>query len=272
MRILDRPLEGITIAIPESRFGAEFAEMFQRLGARVHLCPLTTETVLADRTSTRTFVDLAVSGGLDLVIFMTGVGTNLIFSEAEVMGKKQALLDALANLTILSRGSKSTAALRKANVHIDIIPSTATTEGVIDALRSHDITGKRIAVQLYGTPNPVLSAELEGRGATVIPVSVYTYSPASDLHEIELLIQDLIRGPINIIVFTSAPQVHALFETAANLGETSALHDSLVSRTQVASIGEVTTRALEQYGVRPHIVPEQPKMGPMVKAICTTRS
>src|SRR5690349_1636318 len=116
MRILDRPLEGMTIAIPESRFGAEFAEMFQRLGARVHLCPLTTETVLADRTSTRAFVDLAISGGLDLVIFMTGVGTNLIFSEAEVIGKGQALLDSLEHLTILSRGSKSTAALRKANV------------------------------------------------------------------------------------------------------------------------------------------------------------
>jgi uroporphyrinogen-III synthase len=272
MRILDRPLEGVTIAIPESRFGAEFAEMFQRLGARVHLCPLTTETVLADRTSTRTFVDLAISGRLDLVIFMTGVGTNLIFSEAAAMGKRQALLEALANLTIVSRGSKSTAALRKANVRIDIIPSSATTEGVIDALKDHDVTDKRIAVQLYGTPNPVLCSALESRGATVIPVSLYTYSPASDLREIELLIQDLVRGPINIIVFTSAPQVHALFETAANLDLTTGLRDSLQTRTQVASIGEVTTRALEQYGVRPHIVPEQPKMGPMVKAICTTRS
>ena len=271
MRVLDRPLEGVTIAIPESRFGTEFADMFQRLGARVHLCPLTTETVLADQSITRTFVDLAISGALDLVILMTGIGTNLILNEADTMGKRQALLESLANVTILSRGSKSTAALRKANVRIDIIPSAATTEGVIDALDGRDLTGKRIAVQLYGTPNPVLCSGLERRGATVVPVSVYTYSPASDHREIELLIQDLIRGPINIIVFTSAPQVHALFETAANLGLTAALRDSLQARTQVASIGEVTTRALEQYGVRPHIVPEQPKMGPMVKAICTTR-
>jgi len=271
MRILDRPLEGITIAIPESRFGTEFADMFQRLGAQVHLCPLTTETVLADRTSTQTFVDLAISGGLDLIIFMTGVGTNLILDEAEAIGKRQAFLESLADVRILSRGSKSTAALRKANVRIDIIPASATTEGVIEALRDHDLSGKRIAVQLYGTPNPTLCSALERRGATVIPVSVYTYSPASDLSEIELLIQDLIRGPINIIVFTSAPQVRALFETAANLDLIAGLRNSLQIRTQVASIGEVTTRALEQYGVRPHIVPEQPKMGPMVKAICTTR-
>src|SRR5690349_14268388 len=99
MRILERPLEGMTIAIPESRFGAEFADMFQRLGARVHACPLTTETLLADRTSIRTFVDLAVSGGLDLVIFMTGVGTNLILDEADAVEKRQALLESLANVT-----------------------------------------------------------------------------------------------------------------------------------------------------------------------------
>ena len=110
---------------------------------------------------------------------------NLILNEADAMGKRQALLESLANVTILSRGSKSTAALRKANIRIDSIPSAATTEGVIDALQDRDLTAKRIAVQLYGTPNPVLCSALERRGATVIPVSVYTYSPASDRSEIE---------------------------------------------------------------------------------------
>src|SRR5262245_14807329 len=185
MRVLDHPLEDLTIAIPESRFGTEFSEMFERLGARVHLCPLTKETVLEDRSSTRNFIDLVISGGLDIVIFMTGIGTNLIFGEAEVMGKRDELIDSLSKLTVLSRGSKSTAALKKARVRIDIIPRVATTEGVIQALDGHDITGKRIGVQLYGTPNPTLCSALECRGATVCPVSVYRYSPASDLSEVE---------------------------------------------------------------------------------------
>jgi uroporphyrinogen-III synthase len=35
----------------------------------------------------------------------------------------------------------------------------------------------------------------------------------------------------------------------------------------VASIGEVTSRALREMGIEPQVTPEDPKMGPMVKAL-----
>jgi uroporphyrinogen-III synthase len=272
MRVVDRPLDGVTVAIPESRFREEFATLFERAGASVRLCPLMTETILEDKSSTRAFIDRAVSSNLDITIFMTGIGTNLILQEAESIGKREALLAALARETIVSRGSKSTAALRKAGIRIDWIPETATTEGLIDLLAGHDLHDRQIAVQLYGTPNPTLVSALESRGAHVFPISVYTYSAASDPRDVESFIRNIVKGEVQIMVFTSAPQVHALFDAAAALGLDALLRDNLGRQTEVASIGEVTSRALQRYNVRPQIVPDEPKMGPMVRAICTTRS
>src|ERR1051325_2519049 len=143
MRLVDQPLQGITIAIPESRYRDEFATLFERAGARVKLCPLMTEKILEDRSSTRAFIDSAIAASFDIVIFMTGIGTKLIMSEAESLGHRDALLAALARAVVVSRGSKATAALRASDVRIDMIPQSASSEGIIELLSAVDIAGKR---------------------------------------------------------------------------------------------------------------------------------
>jgi uroporphyrinogen-III synthase len=230
-----------------------------------------TEEIVEERSSIREFIERTVTSQFDIVIFMTGIGTSLIFNEADVLDQRQGLVSALSMMTVVSRGSKSTAALRKANVRIDLIPQSATSEGLIDMFRPVHLAGRRVAVQLYGTANPVLSGALQEMGAEVFPVSVYTYREVSSTAEVESLIGELIDGSIQIIAFTSAPQVTALFETARLRGLLESLMESLTGRVQVASIGEVTTRALVAVGIRPDIVPNEPKMGPLVQAICTTR-
>jgi uroporphyrinogen-III synthase len=272
MRVLAQPLQGVTVAIPESRYGEEFARLFERVGAQVRSCPLMTEEIVENRSSIREFIERTSESQFDIAIFMTGIGTSLIFNEADSLDQRETLVSALSTMTVVSRGSKSTAALRKANVRIDLIPQTATSEGLINMFRRIHLTGRRIAVQLYGTPNPLLTGALEQMGAEVFPVSVYTYREVSSAAEVETFIRELIDGRIQIIAFTSAPQVTTLFESARLSGLRESLIESLRERIQVASIGEVTTRALSAAGIRPHIVPAESKMGPLVQAICTTRS
>lgn len=272
MRLVDQPLEGTTVAIPESRYGEEFARLFERAGARVRLCPLMTEQILEDRSRTRTFIEKTISLQFDVVIFMTGIGTELIFQEADAIGQRQPFLAALSAMTVVSRGSKSTAALKREQVRIDLMPKSATSEGLLEMFQPLHISARRIAIQLYGTANPQFSSALESMGARVFPVSVYAYEPASSVGEIEALVHDIIAGKIQIIAFTSAPQVVSLFDVAHTLGLSEALSAVLREQVRVASIGDVTTRALASRGVRPHIVPDQPRMGAMVQAICTTRS
>ena len=51
-------------------------------------------------------------------------------------------------------------------------PPPNTTAEVLALLEPLDLNGKRVAVQLYGEPNPALSQALTSRGATVLELHV----------------------------------------------------------------------------------------------------
>ena len=261
------PLENITVGITEHRFTKEFAALFEKLGARVHACPLLEERPVENREELKDFVRLVVSGNLDLMIFLTGVGAKFLIAEAESNGLKDEFLRALGNLTVVVRGPKPVAALRQFGVKVDVIPENPTTEGVIEALRPRDLKDRRIGVQLYGVPNPQLVSALEARGAKVLPVQVYAYGAAADPSSVRALVAKIMNREIQVLAFTSAPQVHMLFDIASQLGISAELEQALNNGVVIASIGEVTSRALGGKGLVPAIVPEQPKMKPMAQAV-----
>src|SRR5437762_3168662 len=81
-----------------------------------------------------------------------------------------------------------------------------------------ELHGRRVGVQLYGTPNPQLVSALEAKGATVTPVQVYAYGAAADASAVGELIARILDGQIDVMAFTSAPQVNMLFDFATQLG------------------------------------------------------
>src|SRR5262249_16724558 len=154
-----------------------------------------------------------------------------LVSAAESTGLKNQFLQALNQMTIVVRGPKPVAALRQFGVHVDVIPENPTTEGVIEALRIRDLAGRRVGVQLYGTPNPQLVSALEGKHAKVTPVQVYAYGAAADSGAVAALITKIISSEIRAVAFTSAPQVQILFDFAQQLGRSEELANHL--RNQV---------------------------------------
>ena len=170
-------------------------------------------------------------------------------------------------MLIVVRGPKPVVALRQFGVRVDVVPENPTTEGVIEALRTRDLGGCRIGVQLYGTPNPLLVSALEAKGARVTPVQVYAYGAAAESSAVEALIRKILNGEIQAMAFTSAPQVGMLFDFAQKLGHSDALANTLRSNVVIASIGEVTSRALGEHGLVPKIVPNQSKMGVLAQAV-----
>jgi len=74
-------------------------------------------------------------------------------------------------------------------------------------------------------------------------------------------------GAIDAITFTSATQVPFLFRTADALVDPAKFRNKLKKGVVVVSVGEVTSRALKEAGVEPHVSPSEYKMGPMVKAL-----
>jgi uroporphyrinogen-III synthase len=262
-----QPLEELTIAILEHRFTKEFSTLLERFGATVYACPLLEEKPVENRDELEKFVRQLAAEKFDAMIFLTGVGARFLVSAAESAGLKNQFLQALNKMTIVVRGPKPVAALRQFGVHVDVIPENPTTEGVIEALRTRDLAGRQIGVQLYGTPNPQLVSALEAKRAKVTPVQVYAYGAAADSGAVEALITKIMNGEVQVIAFTTAPQVRMLFDFAQKLGCSEALASHLRNKVVVASIGEVTSRALGEQGLVPKIVPNQSKMGVLAQAV-----
>ena len=68
------------------------------------------------------------------------------------------------------------------------------------------------------------------------------------------------------MVFTSASQVHNLFELARRIGKNASLAANL-NRTRVASIGPVCSGALSKHSVNISLEASPPKLGPLVSAL-----
>jgi uroporphyrinogen-III synthase len=264
---MTNPRGQLTVAILEHRFTKEFSSLLERFGVAVYACPLLEEKPVENREELEHFVRQLSAGNLDTMIFLTGVGARFLVSAADSISLKDQFLHALGKMTIVVRGPKPVSALRQFGVRVDIVPDNPTTEGIIEALRSKDLQGSVVGVQLYGTPNPQLVSSLESRGAKVFAVQVYAYGAASDTASVNALINKILNDEIQVIAFTSGPQVRMLFDFARQFGSSDAVTAKLKNSVVIASVGDVTSRALEEHGLIPGIVPKQPKMGALAQAV-----
>src|SRR5205823_3545676 len=103
----------------------------------------------------------------------------------------------------VTRGPKPVRALKEISLSPTVVASSPTTEGVIASLRSLDLRGKTIGVQLYSATNSLLSRFLNEAGAVEVPVQPYVYAPASDSERVGELVQQLAGGAVDAIVFAS---------------------------------------------------------------------
>jgi uroporphyrinogen-III synthase len=142
--------------------------------------------------------------------------------------------------------------LRELNLQPTYSATEPTTSGVIETLRSLDLRGHRVGVQLYGTePNLPLIEFLHSAGAQPLVVAPYVYADAIDDEQVRLLIARMAAGEVDIIAFTSMAQVNRLFA----VGDPQQLKEAF-ARAQVAAVGPVVRDALAQHGVIANCMPE----------------
>ena len=142
---------------------------------------------------------------------------------ADRHGRRDAVIAALAKTRTLTRGPKPGKALKEIGLDPTMIASAPTSAGVIASLRSVDLHGVTVGVQLYSESNPPLEQFLREAGAAVATVQPYVYAPASDTERVGELIDQMAAGKVDAIVFTSAPQVDRLFAVAEERGATDRL-------------------------------------------------
>lgn len=264
------PLQGRRIALPESRELNLFADMLIKRGADVLRCPLVSIHDAPDQAPVLDWIRAFVAQPPDDLILLTGEGLRRLVSAAERAGGslRDDFVAALENVRTLTRGPKPGAALRKIGLKADVVAVEPTTEGVISTLRTEDLQGRRIAVQLYGTePNLPLVNFLRESGAVVSSVSPYVYADDVENVQVEQLVDALVAREVDAIAFTSATQVRRLFQVARrHVGEAALLE--AFANIVVASVGPVVTEELEQRGVRVDLMPESSFfMKPLVREL-----
>jgi len=257
---MSKPLDGVRVAIIENRFPEKLAQLLERQGAAVYSCPLLRETPVEHVENARQFMRLCETTTVDYIIFYTGVGVDFLFRAQD----KPAVI---ARSKIIARGPKAVNALRKAGIADLVSADSPTTEGILRTLSRENLQGKSFLVQLYGQENLELRSGLEAKGARVTGISLYHYEEASNTDAVSELIRKIVRREVDAILFTNGPQARFLLQSAAEMNLRAELLKKLNENVTVVSVGEVTSRSLREVGIPPRVVPAEPKMGPMVKAL-----
>lgn len=268
---MDEPnLQQRRIAVPETRELDVFSSMLERRGAQVLRCPLVAILDAPDPEPVLAWVRAFNAGACDDLILLTGEGLRRIIAciDRNAPALREPFVAGLAQVRILTRGPKPGRALRELALKPTLTAAEPTTAGVITTLATLDLRGRRVGVQLYGTePNLPLQDALRAAGAEVLAVAPYVYADAADTRRVVDLIDELSRGALDAIAFTSMAQVERLFRVARDAQREEALKSGL-ARTRVAAVGPIVADALAARGVSVAAMPEGDYfMKPLMRAL-----
>ena len=262
-------LDGKVVAYLETRMGSEMGALIERHGGVPYPAPVLQEIYRSDSPDVQQLVDDLCRGSVQIMVLLTGVGTQALIESASAMGRREEFLHSLDQRTIIARSPKPARVLRRHNIHIDLMPPEPfTSQDMLNSLQDMDLHGKELAVQAYGAPNGFLTRSLMERGANVREVSLYTWGLPADPGPAIQLIDELYGGRIDALAFTSQPQVGNLLTIAAQAGKKEALQAGLERKSlAIASVGPVCTRRMVEAGIRVDVEPEHPHMGNLVMAL-----
>lgn len=249
------PMAGRVVALAENRFLDALANLFEKEGATALRIPLVLMLDSEDMAPVDAWITQASAGLMDLFVFMTGEGIRRLVARADGDGQKTAFVEGLSKSQLLTRGPKPVAALREIGLAPTLQAPAPTTDGLIRTLETLDLRGKTVGVQLHGYDNIPLIAAIEGAGARVLVAKPYRYAPASDGTRVCDMIHLMHKGAVDLLAFTSSPQVDRLFEVARENNLENELREGL-KKTMIASIGPVASETLFQLGVRVDVCPE----------------
>jgi uroporphyrinogen-III synthase len=203
--------------------------------------------------------------GSPVFVLSTGVGVRALFREAEALGRREELRALLERSTTVCRGPKPTAALKREGLTPAIrVAEPFTTAELVRALEAVPAAPHPWVVLHYGERNLGLLESLGRRSIVPIELLLYEWRLPDDIRPLESLVEGVIKGEVGAAIFTSQVQARHLFRIADDMQRRSELMSALETRTIVAAVGPTCASALRELGVEPKVVPEHPKMGPMI--------
>ncbi len=258
---------GLRVAAFESRRADEMARLIERLHGVARVSPSMREVPLGENPAAVDFAYRLMTGQIDIVLLLTGVGTRHLVAQVERHVDRDRFLAALSDVTTIVRGPKPLAVLKELGIEPTFrVPEPNTWREVLQLIDQHvNVANQSVAVQEYGLPNASLVAGLEARGATVrcdqgLPVGFAGGHTAAGSERAGDRGRRSRRRAVH--VRASGGQRAA---DGRRLGLATAVREQL-ARLVVASIGPTTSETLRECELPVDIEPEHSKMGQLVAA------
>ncbi len=262
-------LSGRRIVVPETRELGQLVRMLEERGAEAVPCAMIAIRDVPDPEPVEAWLRCFADGACDDLVLMTGEGLRRLLGFARRLDLEPAFLVALGATRKITRGPKPVRALREIGLATDVPADKPTTEGIIAAMGRHDLSGRRVGVQLYpDNANERLLKFLKGAGAEPDPVLPYVYASEADDERVIAVIAEMAAGRVDAIAFTSAPQVRRFRDVARASGRDAELLQGF-ERIAVAAVGPIVAAELEALGVQVNIMPRDNTffMKPLVREL-----
>jgi len=248
-----RPLAGRSILVTRPRAQSRsLCDRLRALGARVVVIP-TIEIVppppggAFDRAVRRVTQ-------YDWVILTSANGARACVSRAAALGLD---LRSPRHLRWAAVGPATAAVLRRARIHVAMIPSRFLTEAIARELP--DVKGRRILLARTDVASPALVDALRARGAKVDVVAAYrtVIGPRGAGPRVKRVFSS---GGVDVVIFTSPSTVRGLLRL---LGAGRAA----LKQVTTVCIGPVTAAAVKDAGLRPGAVAREYTIDGLIEAL-----
>ena len=246
-----RPLEGRTIIVTRAASqAADLTTMLEGYGAYVIVCP----TIEIREPDNYERLDEALDHlyGYDWLIFTSTNGVDFFLKRLTDRGQQ---IDDLDEIKVCAIGQRTADKLHDAHIHVDLVPSQSTAEGVFTALAEfaggdEHLRGLNILLPRAAVGRDVLPDALQKAGARVDVVTTYQTVLPDNIDRGKLAA--MLAGSGDCIAFTSP-------STIKNLAKLFDTHDlgKTLPNIVVACIGSVTAEAAVEYGLHVDIQPNQ---------------
>jgi uroporphyrinogen III methyltransferase/synthase len=235
-----RPLAGRTVAVTRARAQVSGrAARLRALGADVSEAPAIRIVPLEGAAP-----DLAP---YDLICLTSPNGVRLLFDRLTAAGRDAR---ALAGATVAAIGPGTARALREHGIVADVVPERFVAEALVEALEGVPV--RRALVARAAEARDVLPDALRARGAEVDVVALYeTVAETLTSEEVER------ARAADYVTFTSSSTVRYFLDAVGDVGV----------RSRLVSIGPVTSVALRERGLTPHIEAERHDIDGLVAAL-----
>ncbi len=202
--------------------------------------PVVVPTLELEAYPSESLMDLCYNAhNLDWLIFTSPASLESLFRYCKDFKEK---LNPECQVAVI--GPRTGRVLNEYGLRTDLIPEDYTAEGLLEEFKEINLQGMTIGVPRTFKARDVLPEGLRKMGATVFLAEAYKSTKPKDTSKVEKLVDDLIKGKIDAITFTSPLTVTNLFEIAGDK------RDQLIESLKegdiiIAAIGPITQKPLD---------------------------